>query len=243
MQILVISDVHANLTALEAVLSDAGEFDTVWFLGDLVGYGPDPNECIDRIRALPGLVALLGNHDAATLAKLNVDTFNAEARQAVYWTRDNIEPENLEYLDNLPSLVEVTEDITLAHGSPRQPIWEYIINTRSAAENFHFFDTPFCFVGHTHLPSIFRTADGSEQTNLYVPLEGVPFALSKRMILNPGSVGQPRDRDPRAAYALYNPENNQIQFKRVGYDVLAVQERMRTAGLPERHIDRLRSGW
>lgn len=243
MSILVISDIHANLTALKAVITDAGEFEAVWFLGDLVGYGPDPNECIELLRSQPNLVALTGNHDAATLKKLSTDSFNSEARRAVRWTQRQISKENLAYLGGLPAKVQVSDDVTLAHGSPRQPIWEYILNTRSATENFYFFETPYCFVGHTHLPSIFKFSENDSDADLFVPLENSPFSMYSRMIINPGSVGQPRDRDPRAAYVLFDAEKDEIEFRRVEYDVNQVQERMREADLPDRHIDRLELGW
>jgi predicted phosphodiesterase len=243
MRVLIISDIHANLTALEAVIADAGEIDAVWFLGDLVGYGPDPNECIERVQTLPGLVALTGNHDAATLEKLSTESFNHDARRAVHWTQDEISLENLSYLEELNGKIQVTDDVILAHGSPRQPIWEYILNTRAAAENFYFFDSPYCFVGHTHLPSIFCFRNSDSDADLIVPTENVSFSLSPRMILNPGSVGQPRDRDPRAAYALLDVDKSEIEFRRVEYDIQAVQERMREADLPDRHIDRLELGW
>jgi len=243
MRVLLISDIHANLTALEAVLNAAENYDSVWFLGDLVGYGPDPNECVERIRALPDLVALKGNHDAATLNQLSTDAFNAEARYTVTWTQGNLSPENLAYLGELPAKVQVMDDVTLAHGSPRQPVWEYILNAQTATENFFFFETPGCFVGHTHLPSIFRLSDGRAQADLFVPIENSQFELSPRLILNPGSVGQPRDRDLRAAYAIFDLETKMTEFRRVAYDIPAVQKRMRKAGLPERHINRLESGW
>lgn len=243
MRILIISDIHANLTALEAVIADAKEYDAVWFLGDLVGYGPDPNECIELLQTLPGLVALTGNHDAATLEKLSTDSFNNEARRTVRWTREQISADNLAYLGGLPDKSRVSDEITLAHGSPRQPIWEYILNARTAAENFFFFDTPYCFIGHTHLPSIFRFTNNNGDADLLIPVENSSFKLSPRLILNPGSVGQPRDRDSRAAYALFDLEAAAIEFRRVEYDISTVQARMRKAKLPDRHIDRLLLGW
>jgi predicted phosphodiesterase len=208
MLILIISDIHANLTALDAVLSDAGEVDAVWCLGDLVGYGPDPNECVERIRQLPNLVCLIGNHDAAVIKRIDIASFNDEARQAVIWTQSVLFQTNLEYLQGLNAYTTL-DSVTLAHGSPRQPIWEYLLDTRTATKNFEFFDTPFCF----------------------------------RAILNPGSVGQPRDRDPRAAYAIYNPDAQTWSYQRVPYDIPSVQVRMRANNLPQRHINRLSTGW
>src|SRR3972149_1045887 len=159
MRILVISDIHANLTALQAVLSDAGEIDAVWCLGDLVGYGPDPNDCIALVRQLPRLSCLLGNHDAAALNQIDIAAFNPEARRAVMWTQNVLSPDNYEYLSSLPEKV-VEGEVTLAHGSPRQPIWEYLLDTRTATQNFDYFETGFCFVGHSHLPVIFQLYNG-----------------------------------------------------------------------------------
>ncbi len=243
MRVLILSDIHANLTAFEAVLDDAGGFDAAWFLGDLVGYGPDPNECVERLRTLPGLAALMGNHDAAVLDQLNTRAFNTEARIAVRWTQETLAPENMAYLNDLPATEQVSETVLLAHGSPRQPVWEYILDTRIATENFHFFETAYCFVGHSHLPCIFHLSEHNSQSNLIIPTEDTTFDMAPRAIINPGSVGQPRDRDPRAAYAIYDPETTMIEFHRVAYDVAAVQARMRQANLPSRHIERLANGW
>lgn len=242
MKSLIISDVHANLTALEAVLADAGKVDAVWFLGDLVGYGPDPNECIDLIRSLPNLVCLLGNHDAATLGNIDDITFNPTARQAIQWTRKAVTPENLDYLQELPES-KCVDEITFAHGSPREPVWEYLLDTRNATENFGYFDTPYCFVGHTHLPTIYSLQNGQYHADLITPEDDTIFQLESRAIINPGSVGQPRDRDPRAAYAIYDREQMTVEFRRVSYDIKAVQERMHQADLPHRHIQRLAEGW
>ncbi|MCS6908483.1 MAG: metallophosphoesterase family protein [Anaerolineales bacterium] len=242
MRILVISDVHANLTALEEVLADAGEVDGVWCLGDLVGYGPDPNECIERIRRLPNLTCVLGNHDAAVLGRLEFEVFNQDARSALQWTQETLSEASWRFLKSLPERVVIGE-VTLVHGSPRQPVWEYLLDLQTVHDNFRFFDTPFCFVGHTHLPTIFHRG----------ALDIFPFAgylppnqaiqLTPREIVNPGSVGQPRDRDPRAAYALYDTETRVFEHRRVTYDIAAVQERMRKARLPLRHIERLSLGW
>ena len=242
MKILIISDIHANLTALEAVLEDAGEFEAVWFLGDLVGYGPDPNECVERVRDLPGLVSLLGNHDAATLNQIEIVSFNPDARRAVLWTQSVISPENLEYLAEIPETAQIG-DVTLAHGSPRQPVWEYLLDSYTVTENFDFFDTPFCFVGHTHLPVIYQLDDQHLLAERIIPEPDMQLTLTPRLIINPGSVGQPRDRNPRAAYALFDSETNHWQFKRVPYDIKSVQKRMRRFDLPQRHINRLELGW
>lgn len=242
MKVLVISDIHANLTALESVLNDAGDFTSVWCLGDLVGYGPDPNECIELVASLPNLTCILGNHDAATLKLIDVGSFNPEARAGILWTQENLNPANSEFLQELPERA-VMDHITLVHGSPRQPIWEYLLDTRTATTNFDHFDTAYCFVGHTHLPVVYHLPDEAISAHLIVPENSTQLALAPRAIINPGSVGQPRDRDPRAAYAILDLEQYTWECHRAIYDIHSVQERMQAAGMPERHIIRLAAGW
>jgi len=242
MRILIISDIHANLTALDAVLADAGQFDAVWCLGDLVGYGPDPNECIQRIQQLPGLVCLSGNHDAAVSGIIEISSFNDEARKAVIWTQNVIKPQHKNFLKGLTPTSEVGT-VLLAHGSPREPIWEYVLDARTALLNFTQFDTPFCFVGHSHFPLRFQKRDQLEIADLSIPQAGIPTSMIPRAIFNPGSVGQPRDRDPRAAYAIYDSVRQTWTSRRVAYDIPSVQIRMRSANLPPRHIQRLGAGW
>jgi predicted phosphodiesterase len=242
MRILVISDIHANLTALESVLEDAGNFDAVWCLGDLVGYGPDPNECVSRVRALPDLACIVGNHDAATLNHIDSETFNPEARQAIRWTQDSLTESTTEFLRSLPERVD-KENVTLVHGSPRHPVWEYLLDTQNATRSFEHFETPYCFVGHTHLPSVYYLGENQRSARLLIPEPNTRMGLSPRAILNPGSVGQPRDRDPRASYALFLTDEQVWEYHRIAYDVASVQARMKDAGLPERHIQRLTSGW
>lgn len=239
---LIISDIHANLTALEAVLSNVGKFDGVWCLGDLVGYGPDPDECISRIRQLPNLICLIGNHDAAVLSQIDTDAFNPEARQTITWTQNVISPDNIDFLKSLADKIRIDE-VTLAHGSPRQPVWEYLLDTYSATRSFKYFETNYCFVGHTHLPSIFHMIDDKHAITLSIPNPNEKIELSPRAILNAGSVGQPRDRDTRAAYALYDTDAHTWEYRRTAYDIPSVQKRMEDAGLPIRHIQRLSAGW
>lgn len=242
MRVLIISDVHANLTALDAVLGDAGAVDKIWCLGDMVGYGPDPNECIQRVQSLPNFLCLLGNHDVATLGQIDTAVFNTDARQAIHWTQDVLIPENLDYLARMPQKHEVDDLITLVHGSPRKPIWEYLINERIATQNFAFFDTHYCFVGHSHVPAIYHILNGQEYAYLIEPVLDQPTTITPRAIINPGSVGQPRDRNPDASYLILDFENAVIEYRRTAYDIEAVQQRMAAVGLPERHIERLKSG-
>ena len=246
MRYLVISDIHANLTAFETVLEDAGtlgkDYDFVWCLGDIVGYGPDPNECVDLLRSMPHL-CLAGNHDWAALGRLDIRTFNADARKAVTWTRETLTEDNLAYLEALPTTF-VLGDFTLAHGSPREPVWEYIIEPLIAALNFPHYQTPYCLVGHTHTPVIFELAGDRGECLPISPHYGQEIKLDgNRRIINPGSVGQPRDSDPRAAYAILDVERLAWEHRRIPYDIAAVQERMRKADLPERLITRLEHGW
>ena len=242
MRTLVISDIHANIDALESVLSDAGDFDATWCLGDLVGYGPNPNECIFLIQHLPDLVCLIGNHDAASVDQISTDTFNYEARDAILWTHRALTQPNKEYLRTLPSTIEV-DQFTLAHGSPRQPIWEYILDTYTATQNFAYFDSPYSLIGHSHIPVIYQLLDGSTSADLTIPKTNQVVQLKPRAILNPGSVGQPRDRDPRASYAILDTDRLTWEIHRVPYDIQAVQDRMEKENLPQRHIHRLSAGW
>ena len=242
MRVLVISDIHANLPALEAVLADAGSFDAVWCLGDLVGYGPDPNEVIERVRALPGLMCLIGNHDQAALGIIPLSRFNSDAGAAAAWTMEHLLADNTAYLRSLPSRITF-EDFTLAHGSPRQPVWEYILDLQTADGNFDSFSTNYCLIGHSHLPLIFHRMKGDTQAGLVEIDWRSAMELVPRMILNPGSVGQPRDMDPRAAYSMLDVRAATWQARRVEYDAAGVRDRMLEAGLPERQALRLLAGW
>ncbi len=241
MRYLIISDIHSNLAAFEAVLADAGSFDKVWCLGDMVGYGPDPNECVERLRDLPH-ICVAGNHDWATLGKLDTEDFNPNAKRVCLWTRKQLSPSNLEYLEALPkSLIE--ENFTLVHGSPRHPIWEYILNPSIAQANFEHFDTRFCFVGHTHVPVIYRD-NPNQACDVLKPSLDDPLVLGEdRLIINPGSVGQPRDGDPRASYAVLDSDELALEYRRISYPIETTQARMVEKGLPVRLIIRLGYGW
>jgi diadenosine tetraphosphatase ApaH/serine/threonine PP2A family protein phosphatase len=244
MRILVISDIHANYTALEAVLNDASAIDEVWCLGDLVGYGPDPNECINRLKNLPKFSCVVGNHDAALLGQIDINTFNRDARLSNEWTRSAITKQNLQFLHSLPEKI-IKDSVTLVHGSPRNPTWEYLMDLYTATINFNHFETSFCFVGHTHLPiSFLLKEDENTQKISWELISGdTNIILGDRMIINPGSVGQPRDQDARAAYAIFNTETNIWESHRVEYDIASVQQRIYASGLPERHALRLDDGW
>jgi diadenosine tetraphosphatase ApaH/serine/threonine PP2A family protein phosphatase len=208
-----------------------------------VGYGPDPNECIDRIQALPKLTCMMGNHDFAAIGDMSLETFNSDAKKALLWQRDALTNESKEFLRTLSQQVVVRGNMSMAHGSPRDPIWEYIMNTLVARLNLEFFDTPWCLVGHSHFQAIFQYHSEKDDMSIEVPPLAEPYELKERAVLNPGSVGQPRDRDPRAAYAIYQPKAKTWEPHRVEYDIVAVQKRILNSGLPPRHAERLAGGW
>ncbi|MCS7286077.1 MAG: metallophosphoesterase family protein [Anaerolineae bacterium] len=247
MRFLVISDVHSNLEALEAVLKDAeGLYEAVLCLGDIVGYGPDPNECVERVKGLPSLSCVAGNHDWAAIGKLGVEEFNTDARIATLWTQSVLTPTSVTYLNSLPERIILEDKLTIVHGSPRYPIWEYILTSTVALENFQHFITPWCLVGHSHIPVIFALREANQRACETIVLEeNKPFSLDPefRFIINPGSVGQPRDGDPRASYALLDLNSGVVELRRVYYPVNKTQDKMEKVGLPPRLIARLTFGW
>ncbi|CAN5737563.1 metallophosphoesterase family protein [soil metagenome] len=239
MRICVVSDVHSNLPALEAVLAAAAPYDAVWHLGDIVGYGPQPNEVIARL-AGEDAIGVRGNHDAAAIGQLSVEAFNDDAREAIEWTATQLGSASREWLAELPDRREVA-DFTLVHGSPRDPTWEYVFSTSAARGNLSAFGTFHCLLGHTHVPLCFRVDDRRVET--IVP-DGLPLELDRqrRALINPGSVGQPRDGDPRASVMVIDTDANALTWHRVEYDVRAVQQLMRAVGLPSRLSQRLSLG-
>ena len=242
MRYLVLSDIHSNLLAFETVLADAGEFDKIWCMGDVIGYGPQPNECIERLKGLPH-ICVAGNHDWAAIKKLDVSAFNPDALRACLWTREQLTPGNWEFIEELPETL-VEDSFTIVHGSPRYPIWEYITHPSVATANFAHFDTPYCFFGHTHIPVVYAF-DGSHNTcePLKLPLnEAAPLDV-RRLLINPGGVGQPRDGDPRASYVILDTEENAIEHRRVEYPIEETQQLMFALDLPPRLAMRLSIGW
>lgn len=239
MRIAVLSDVHANLVALDAVLAALRPFDALWHLGDVVGYGPHPDEVVDRLRSA-GALGVCGNHDAAAVGRIDTDLFNTDARIAIEWTARRIEPSTRRWLEELPERRE-EGDFSLVHGSPRDPIWEYVYSTQVARASLAAFSTPYCLVGHTHVPLVFR-ADGERIQELGPGEDGGLTLDSRRALVNPGSVGQPRDRDPRAAGMTIDTERRTVTWHRITYDIARTQEAMRQVGLPGRLVERLSFG-
>jgi len=244
MRCAILADIHSNLDAFQAVLQDIekrGGVEEIWCLGDVVGYGPEPRECVELLRRHRH-ICIAGNHDLAAAGRLDTAYFNQEAADAIRWTAEQLSTGDNDYLKNLP-LTLVKEDFTLAHGSPREPFWEYIVSPPTALVNFAYFNTWFCLVGHSHVPMLFDLdRDG------FCNLEQLPEQLSlrqeeRRLIINPGGVGQPRDGDPRASYAVLDKDHGILSHYRVEYDIPAVQGKMAELGLPLRLINRLSHGF
>ena len=239
MRIAVLSDIHGNLPALEAVLSALRPFDAVWQLGDVVGYGPQPDEVVGRLAA-EGALGVRGNHDSAAIGELATDAFNDDARAAVEWTAERIDGRTRSWLAALP-LTTVDTPFTMVHGSPRDPTWEYVFTSAVARANLRSFATRHCLVGHTHVPVVFRQrGPGMESIN---PGPGDTLDLGEqRVIANPGSVGQPRDGDPRASAMMIDTDAQRLVWHRVEYSIEKVQKLMSQKDLPIRLIARLRYG-
>ncbi len=238
-RILVLTDIHGNKDALDAVLADAGDAERIWCLGDLVGYGPEPAACLAWAREHCEVV-LSGNHDYAVFDPKITENFNPNAARAAEWTREQLSEDEIAYLRSLPSLVE-QDGVTLTHGSPADPIWTYILTVVDALEAFHAFTGARCFFGHTHVAACYTEEEGI--ISRLPVMNSEPFDTSgARYLINPGSVGQPRDRDPRAAYLWYEPETATVTWKRVDYPIEQTQEKILAAGLPERLARRLALG-
>lgn len=239
MRVAVLSDIHANLVALDAVIASFATVDAVWHLGDVVGYGPEPDGVVERLGAI-GAIGVKGNHDAAAAGGDEIEWFNPDARAAMEWTRRRIAGTTRAWLDGLPSS-HADERFSLVHGSPREPMWEYIVSIPIARANLTALATPFGLFGHTHLPMVFADVDGRvEQVE---PGAGSSFSLAgKRALVNPGSVGQPRDGMTTASYLILDTEAERVTWQRVAYDVASVQSAMTDAGLPDRLVQRLAYG-
>lgn len=259
-----VSDIHSNLAALEAALDGIqalGPVDGLLCMGDIVGYGPQPNEVIDRLKDFK-FFSIVGNHDLAVLGRLDLGDFNFDAIQANRWNREQLTEANREWLEQLTPISQFDEKVTLAHGSPLEPVWEYLTRPQEAERSFSKFDTQICFVGHTHLPRLFRlkskasdndnlpriirpfrSVTNHPHTDMFIPKPGeVVEVKDERTILNPGSVGQPRDGDSRASFAVYDDKAMTVTFGRAAYDISLTQHLMREVNLPPRLILRLDYG-
>jgi diadenosine tetraphosphatase ApaH/serine/threonine PP2A family protein phosphatase len=230
MRALVVADIHANLGAFQAVLRDAeahGAIDAVWCLGDTVGYGAEPDACVELLRSYPH-VAIAGNHDLAVLDLSLTADFNSSAAAAVHWTAEHLGDEAKQWLAGLPRVVVTADDFTLAHGSLVDPVWHYLVTNRDAEAHLGLQQTPYGLVGHSHFPLVFlEQGNGGDSFDDALALDGTRF------VANPGSTGQPRDGDPRAAYAIVDTEARLLRFHRTEYDIPATQRKILDAGLPE----------
>ncbi|HEY7131218.1 MAG TPA: metallophosphoesterase family protein [Candidatus Limnocylindrales bacterium] len=240
MRVAVLSDIHSNLVALDAVLAGAGSVDAVWHLGDVVGYGPEPDGVVERLVAV-GAVGVAGNHDRAAVGGREIDWFNEDAKAAMEWTRGRISAATVDWLRALPETRTESETL-LVHGSPRDPIWEYVMSASIARANFEVLPTRVGLYGHTHLPAAW--ARHGDRVTGHVPDDGPTVALGgdDAFLVNPGSVGQPRDGDPRAGWLELDTATWTGTWHRVAYDVRSVQAAMRDAGLPIRLAERLQHG-
>jgi diadenosine tetraphosphatase ApaH/serine/threonine PP2A family protein phosphatase len=236
----IISDVHANLPALRAVLADAARVaDAVVCLGDVVGYGAEPEACIDLV-AERAVAVVAGNHEHAVTGRLPLDWFNPWARAAAEWTRGRLDADRRAWLDGLP-LVRELDDATLVHASPDEPDeWDYLVSAADGHAAFGAFATRLCFVGHSHRPAAWSLGSAGPE---YDPRpREVVLDAGRRYLVNVGSVGQPRDRDARAAYAVWDAAAGCVTLRRVPYDVEAARRAIVAAGLPRILADRLRAG-
>lgn len=243
MRIAVLSDIHSNLEALEAVLARAADegAEATWVLGDLVGYGADPVGVVERLRALAGAI-LAGNHDLAATDRFDTRWFNAVAEKAIRWTREVIDVDTHAFLADLVPRGR-TDAGLLVHGSVVDPAAEYITDTTVARASFDAESFSVCFFGHTHMPTMFVRADGGRVEGV-VLADGVAVRIDPavRYLLNPGSVGQPRDGDRRASFLMLDIDARTAVVHRVAYDIDAAQTKIRDAGLPHVLADRLAEG-
>jgi diadenosine tetraphosphatase ApaH/serine/threonine PP2A family protein phosphatase len=239
MRIALISDIHANWQALDAVLGDLDSVhaDEVFCLGDVVGYGGDPARCLDRVRAA-GWLTLTGNHDRACVDPDALGWFNEDAAEAVRWTIGALDADRLDWLRGLPEQVE-RENALLVHASPRDPVYEYVLDAHSARANLRRLGDGIGFHGHTHVPGLFHVEHG----RLGHDYEVGTIDLPRPALVNPGSVGQPRDHLPDASYGVWDTERDTFEFRRVPYDREAAKRAIRDAGLPARFAMRLDFGY
>lgn len=245
MNVAVISDIHANLPALETVLAEIDEhgIDEVWCLGDAVGYGASPNECLDLLKERCSIL-LAGNHDLAALGAIDISTFSPSAAEAALWTREQLNPASLDLLRELRGHASTPlEEVGLYHASPRDPVWEYVIDSDLAEDVLDVQAERVCLIGHSHIALYFTRMDELSRIASELAPDGTVRNLTAgKWLVNPGSVGQPRDGDPRASWIELDSETMSAHFHRVEYPVDTAAEAIRDAGLPPHLADRLYQG-
>jgi len=238
----IISDIHGNLEALRATLRELAGVEAYLCLGDIVGYGPNPNECVEAVRALPGLSCVVGNHDLAAIGKYSTELFNFYAREAIMWTEEALSEANKLFLASLPTK-STAPGVILTHGSLPDPM-EYLVSEAEARGTFEVMSEPLCLVGHTHVAEYYALENYSGRiVHELLPKGGrLEMELGWRYIVNPGGVGQPRDGNPRASYGRYDTQSRLVEIRRVVYPLGVTQRKMREAGLPNMLATRLASG-
>ncbi len=245
MRYLIFTDIHGNLESFLALLKfiQRKKIDYHLFLGDLVGYGASPNEIIQKIQTMKPISLIRGNHDKAVCGLDSIDTFNPIAASAIYWTKQNLKKKNMDYLSRLKKgPIIIHDNITLCHGAPFDEDY-YIFGEFDAAEAFKYIRTPLCFFGHTHFPYVYTEKDSYvEGTFLMGNSNEVKLEKGVRYLINPGSVGQPRDRNPRASCAIYDSDVGRIKFFRLDYDIEEAQKKIREEDLPLALAERLSLG-
>ncbi|MBU1290325.1 metallophosphatase family protein [bacterium] len=243
MKIGIISDIHSNSEAINSVLKNIKEVDEFICLGDIVGYGADPNYCIEKIKDL-NCRCIGGNHDFAVVGKLDINYFNYTARAAILWTSLQLKKENLNFLLNLEKKIELEDNVFAVHGSPQNPLLEYILDKDTASLIFSKFDFKIYFVGHSHLAGCFSFNENDNRIDYMNFRNGgyIEIIKNKRYIINCGSVGQPRDGNPQASYGIYDLKYNAVNIYRVSYPINLTQDKIINAGLPKSLADRLSYG-
>jgi predicted phosphodiesterase len=243
MKIGIISDIHSNSEAINSVLKNIEKVAEFICLGDIVGYGADPNYCIERVKDL-NCKCIGGNHDFAVVGKLNINCFNYTARAAILWTSLQLKKENLNFLLNLEKKIELEDNVFAVHGSPQSPLLEYILDKDTANLIFSKFDFKIYFIGHSHLAGCFSFNENNNQIDYINFSNGgrIEISKNKRYIINCGSVGQPRDGNPRASYGIYDTNLKKVVIKRVDYPIYLTQKKIINAGLPRSLADRLKYG-
>lgn len=243
MIIAVISDIHSNYEALSRIITDIknSKIDKIFCCGDIIGYGPNPNECVQGLKD-QGVVSIIGNHEAALLGDIDLTWFNENAKVAILKNKELITYENLEYLKKLPKYI-IEKDFLFVHGSPLDPIHEYLLDFTSIYINIKNMEQKICFCGHTHIPLI-CWEDKHKKVEILYPKGNFSMKLNKnkKYIINVGAVGQPRDSDPRACYIIFDTKNFRLEFRRIEYNFYITQQKMTQLQLPEFLIKRIESG-
>jgi diadenosine tetraphosphatase ApaH/serine/threonine PP2A family protein phosphatase len=238
MKLGVLADIHSNLTALKCALDALKDADGFICPGDIVGYGPDPNECVEVVEEL-NCRTVAGNHDAACLERLDTASFNSDAKEAIKWTTKVLTPVSRKFLEALSEHIK-HDDFEIVHGSLRSHLEEYITNIQVGAASLELMEKKICFVGHLHIPLVMiKDKKGNYDGWQLNDGDVVDASKFEKVIVNVGSVGQPRDADPRASFGIFDTEAKTIEIRKIGYNIAAVQEKMRKAGLPDFLIERL----